>query len=132
MRKKMAWLYRKRYDGLDLVNKIRQAIRKGENHETIGSFVRIEFYTKLQSYLEQEAVWLLPFLPGEDKTRQSVEAQHSLLIRKVTAEWQLSPVSPALPEEFANLLEENIRFEIRTLFPLVEQAIHEISLAGAV
>lgn len=125
---KRAWLYKKRYDGLRLVAKIRQAIRKGEKIESIVSVIRTDFYSQVQVYLNEEAIWILPVLYKENQMRKWVELQHAELVKKATIDSVKTQIRDSLPEEFADMLEENIRFEIRTLFPVIEKTLNKSEL----
>ena len=120
IKRKLNWLHRNRYKGLKLVSKIRTSLRNGIDDQEIMSFIFSEFNDHVQHYLIEVSKWLLPNLPVDHPIRKIVEKQHADLQEKINGQPHCSTQNPFAPEEFANLLEENIRFEIRTLLPLLE------------
>jgi hemerythrin-like domain-containing protein len=65
-------------------------------------------------------MWLFPNLAPTNDLRLQAEQQHEKL-RELANDNNLQP------EEFADLLEEHIRFEERVLFPLFENTVNEKS-----
>jgi hemerythrin-like domain-containing protein len=65
-------------------------------------------------------MWLFPNLASTNDLRLQAEQQHEKL-RELANDNNLQP------EEFADLLEEHIRFEERVLFPLFENTVNEKS-----
>ncbi|MEP7109115.1 MAG: hemerythrin domain-containing protein [Ferruginibacter sp.] len=127
-KRNLAWLSRNHYDGLLTVCKIRRSLRYGIANTSIKAFILEEFKSHLQPHLIVEEEWLFPKLPGENHLRIHAEKQHAEL-RSMVKDFCDSPdLNLSLPEEFANLLEEHIRFEERTLFPFIEKQMNENEL----
>src|SRR6476469_9252325 len=112
-------LRKKRYKGLLLVSEIRKNIRGAKPGEVISEMVAKEF-DSIKKWLEEETQFVLPFLSLDNSIRKTVEAQYAALYN-LMSNFDLD--TRQLPQIFADLLEENIRFEFKMLFPLVENQI---------
>ncbi len=123
IRKKLVWLSRKRYDGLKLVSEVRKALRHGVENEEIVSFKIPALGQQGQALFWKEDEWVLPNLTSGDALRTFVEKQHEELIKKVAADASINRRPFFSPEEFADMLEENIRFELRILFPVIQKVL---------
>jgi len=115
--RKILWLQKKRYNGLKIVTKIRFLNRNSVDEEAIFSFIKNQFNAEIYPYLLEVKKWILPQLLYNNPVRIQVEKQHFELKKILYPPFQ--PESFTSSEDFANMLEENIRFEIRILFPLV-------------
>lgn len=115
--KTLSLLCREHYNDIALVCTIRRAIRYSVSTDKIAAHIRQEFVAHLDRHFKEEELWLFPKLANTNALRVQAEKQHERL-RKMVDDGGL------IPEEFANLLEEHIRFEERTLFPLFEQIIN--------
>jgi hypothetical protein len=115
--RKVLWLQKKRYNGLKIVAKIRFLNRNSVDEETIFLLIKNQFNIEIYPYLLEVKKWILPQLLYNNPVRIQVEKQHFELKKILYPPYQ--PESITSSEEFANMLEENIRFEIRILFPLV-------------
>ena len=78
----------------------------------------MQFYEHLHKHFREEEAWLFPKLPATNALRIQAEKQHNKL-RKMATDKELQP------EDFADLLEEHIRFEERTLFPVFAEIMNE-------
>jgi len=123
VRKQIVWLEEKKYDGLKLVAEIRASLRKGTSGVLLLSLIGVEFNEHVGVYISHIDQWILKKLPAENLVRINVEKQHEALKSKLND--LITSVHPTceLAEQFANLLEENIRYEIRVLFPLVKKEL---------
>src|SRR3954471_18451836 len=104
----LSWLCREHYNGIRVVCTIRRAIRYSVVNHEIASYIQQEFINHLDQHFKEEELWLFPKLAGTNALRIQAEKQHEKL-RRMVGDKDLQP------EEFANLLEEHIRFEERTL-----------------
>lgn len=121
--RKLAFLFRDRHNDFLFVCKIRRAIRNGLAHHKIIRFIQSEFVEEFQPNFIEEEQWLFSKIPTNHPLRIKAEEQHTLLINLILATSNESIIDESLPETFANLLEEHIRFEVRTLFPYIEQSM---------
>lgn len=121
--KNLIALSRDHHEGLLVVWKIRQGHRFVVTDKHIADFVIYAFDKHLEPHFKEEEELLFSKLKTDDKLLVKATEQHATL-RKMAAE--LSSVdgsTTAQLEAFANLLEEHIRFEERTLFPHVERQL---------
>ena len=107
----LSWLCREHYNGLMVVCTIRRAVRHSITNSVVNRYIQQEFFAHLDQHFREEEAWLFPKLPATNALRIQTERQHEKL-RRMVSDTEL------LPEDFANLLEEHIRFEERTLFPV--------------
>jgi hemerythrin-like domain-containing protein len=110
-------LRRDDYNGLLIVSKIRRAIRYEIDSTLIARLIKIEFDLHLDAHFTEEETCLFTRLPHNDALRKQAQRQHDHL--KYLA-WLCSSekaIPASVAEEFANKLEEHIRFEERTFFP---------------
>lgn len=85
----------------------------------IIELIKQDFKSRLEPYLVAIETMLLKLFPQDNALRLHAEKQHAELRAIVhTMSTDCSTVSN-LPEAFADLLEENIRFGERMLFPQV-------------
>jgi hypothetical protein len=121
--RKLALLFRDRHNDLLFVCKIRRAIRNAMAHHKIIRFIQDEFFNEFQPNFIEEEQWLFSKIPSSHPLRIKAEEQHTELINLIMTTSPESKLYDSLPETFANLLEEHIRFEVRTLFPYIEQSM---------
>ena len=112
-------LCRKNYQDLLIVCTVRKYLRNAIEKPAIIDYVRKEF-VRLNKHFKDEEMWLFPNLASTNDLRLQAEQQHKKL-RELANDNNLQP------EEFADLLEEHIRFEERVLFPLFENTVNEKS-----
>lgn len=120
--RQLAWFCRDHYNGLMVVCTTRRQLRLKANTDAIAAYIMQEFANNIEKHFREEETWLFPKLSVKDPLRMEAEQQHALL-RKIV--WTLDEAKDfyAAAEEFANSLEEHIRFEERTLFPHIEQQL---------
>jgi len=114
-------LRRHHYNAIWVVGELRRFIRSAVKKEEMAAYIKQEFFGQLEPHLKDEEMALFPLLPPDNALRLQAEDQHTALHR--LAENCISPakVSLSIVEAFADLLEENIRFEERMLFPYMEK-----------
>ena len=107
------------YNSLSIVLKIRRAIREETEKGQIAAFIKNEYEYQLDSHFSEEETMFFAKLPHTDDLRIEAQRQHDHL--KYLA-WVCSngQIPDSLPGEFADLLEEHIRFEEQTLFPYIQ------------
>ena len=107
------------FNSLSIVLKIRQAIKEQTEKTQIAAFIKNEYYYQLESQFSEEETIFFTRLPHTDDLRIEAQRQHDHL--KYLA-WLCSNghIPDTLPTEFADLLEEHIRFEDQTLLPHIE------------
>jgi hypothetical protein len=123
--RKLAFLFRDRHNDLLFVCKIRRAIRTAMAHHKIIRFIQEEFLNEFQPNFIEEEQWLFSKIPSNHPLRIKAEEQHTELINLIMTTSPECKLYDSLPETFANLLEEHIRFEVRTLFPYIEQSMYQ-------
>lgn len=123
--RKRRWLYRARYDELLFVCQIRRALRIGVALNIIISLVKEEFINHLYPDIVEEEALLFSELEVQDPLRIAAEKQHAELRKLATIGLNGQQETPTFPEIFADMLEENIRFEERILFPFIENKIKD-------
>lgn len=103
-------------------------------HEAAGAFLGF-FARDTRPHFREEEERLFPLLVGAEKPAAELLARALLehqrlhaLVSTLEAELASGDVSVAVMAELAQTLEEHIRFEERTLFPLIEQVAPEDAL----
>jgi hemerythrin-like domain-containing protein len=110
-------LSRDHHEGLLLVWKIRQGFRNGTELLRIADYVRWFWKTHLDVHFREEEQLFTPILPQGNEWLQQMLNEHSQLREMANKkEWNETSL-----ESFAQLLNDHIRFEERTLFPFIEQ-----------
>jgi len=130
--KNLIWLSRDHHDALLIVWKIRQGIRLAVSNMRMENFVANAFQKELEPHFVEEEGLLFAKLAADHELRLRAEEEHAG-IRKMAAVLQPgTEATVAALEAFCNLLEAHIRFEVRVLFPYIEQEIspEELDLAG--
>lgn len=121
--KNLIALSRDHHEGLLVVWKIRQGHRFVVTNERIADFVVYAFDKHLEPHFKEEEELLFSQLKMDDELLVKA-TEHHVTLRKMVAELSSveEPTSAQL-KAFANLLEEHIRFEERTLFPHIEKQL---------
>ena len=120
--KHLAWLSRDHHDGLLIVWKVRQGIKHAIAADRIVSYVCHAFVYDLEPHFREEEAVVFIQLPSDDALRLEAEEHHAALREKMS-QLEIQYASTDTLQLFANLLEEHIRFEERTLFPHIEQEV---------
>lgn len=115
---------RDHHNGLLLVWKIRQGLKKNIEPSRIVNYLEFAFAGDLEPHFRDEEKWLFPLLENENPGRLRAEADHSRmrgLLEKLREE-----ARPEWLSEFAQALEVHIRFEERELFNEIQSLPQEI------
>lgn len=123
--KKMSWLYKKKYSLLEHVSTIRKALRNDSDQKIIRSDILTQYNKNVRVSMLAVQKWILPFLSNDDINRIIVEQQYFEIENIINITITSNYLQATLSEAFANLLEENIRFEIRTLYPKMESMMSD-------
>ena len=115
-------LSREDYNALSIVLKIRKAIRCEADSASIASLIKKQFDLHLDHHFIEEETSLFTKLAHTDPLRIQAQKQHDHLRYLAWVCDNETSIPPTLPEEFANRLEEHIRFEERTMFPYLRNA----------
>lgn len=122
--KHVQWLFRDHYNGLLVVCKLRKALRCHTTIAAIAGYISEQYKSHLQPHFLEEEALLFPKLACHDPLRLQAEMQHNQL-RKIIALMIDDPINHAdLAAQFADLLEDHITFEERTLFPAIEKELN--------
>jgi len=109
-----------------LVWKIRQGFRFGVEPQPIGNYITFFFENYLKSHFKQEEELLFKELDEHDDLRLNAEQDHKAIYElydKIKRQPGL-----LLLKEFADKLEQHIRFEERLLFAHLQNSLHESQL----
>lgn len=110
-------LSRDHHFGLLCSWKIRQGFKKNIPYERMREYILFFWNENLKSHFEEEEKYLFGYL-DDSYTRQALE-EHQEIKLMVEAIKESNDI--LLLENFADLLEEHIRFEERVLFPYLEE-----------
>ena len=108
--------------GLLLVWKIRQGLAKAINPERITNYVLYAFDNDLRQHFSEEERLMFSKLPAGDPLRQQAENEHASiygLVEKLRSD----KTKEAWLTQFANSLQDHIRFEERTLFTYMQEKL---------
>ena len=121
--KNLVALSRDHHESLLVVWKIRQGHRYNITNNRIADFVVYAFDKHLEPhFLEEEELLFSKFSSNDELLIQATE-QHAAIRKMVKELRSNAEPSTAQLKVFANLLEEHIRFEERTLFPHAEKQL---------
>lgn len=113
--------------GLLLVWKIRQGLNKAINFERISNYVLFFFREDLEKHFKDEEQLLFSKLPVDDAFRIRAESEHQSIYNLVNA-IENSKENVVLLKQFADELENHIRFEERVLFNHLQNEMSEKDL----
>lgn len=113
--------------GLLLVWKIRQGLQKSVAPERMANYVQFFFKADLEKHFSDEEQLLFSRLPATDALRVQAEKEHAVIYGLVKNIGQ-QLADAALLTQFADALEQHIRFEERDLFNYLQQYIPEAEL----
>lgn len=120
-----AYLCRDHYKKLLIVCNIRRDLRQAVPAIKINEYILKEFVESLELHFLQEEERLFSALDQEDPLRLQAEKQHEQIRAVVIKLCSRTKQDRYIAEEFANLMEDNIRFEERTLFPYLESLMYK-------
>lgn len=118
---------REHHFGLLLVWKIRQGFKKNIEPVRISDYTNFFFENELSEHFQEEEKDLFVKLPVDDPLRRQAFEEHKH-IYKLVADIQKDSLNTKLLTEFADSLENHIRFEERILFNHLQQHLSEKEL----
>ena len=109
------------HEGLMLVWKIRQGLDKRIDPERILAYITWFWEHHLEKHFRDEENYLVPLLDPENEwinrmIREHMELENMLVQLK-------SDPKPSILKQYAQSLNDHIRFEERLLFPFIEQSV---------
>jgi iron-sulfur cluster repair protein YtfE (RIC family) len=128
--KELSTLSRDHHEGLLLCWKIRTGIKYGIDTRRISSYIIYFFENDLEEHFKEEEQYVFPLLGNANTNRKKAEEQHKLL-RTLIGLISESNTNTNLLTQFADRLEEHIRYEERVLFGIIETGADKDSLAKA-
>lgn len=114
--------------GLLLVWKIREGFRRSVEAERISKYVTKFFDNELVPHFRDEEENLFARLPEDDKMRLQAEFDHKRL-NELVESLRNEGMDEFKLGEFADLLEQHIRFEERELFNFIQESLTDAELA---
>ena len=106
--------------GLLLVWKIRQGLAKAINPERITNYVLYAFDNDLRQHFSEEERLMFSKLPAADPLRQQAENEHAA-IYSLAEKLRGDKTNEQLLTQFAENLQDHIRFEERILFTYMQE-----------
>lgn len=106
--------------GLLLVWKIRQGLDNAVAPERISNYVLYFFEQDLKDHFEEEEQILFPKLPVDHLLRQQAENEHTI-IKGLIEQIRKDRANKQLLLQFAQHLQDHIRFEERVLFTAIQE-----------
>jgi len=117
--KELMQLSREHHGGLLLVWKIKAGLSKAVEAKRIADYIVFFYVSNLQTHFKLEEDYVFSLLPADSALRIKAETQHKGINEMVSIFKMASDSDKLL--QFADLLEEHIRFEERELFNYIEQ-----------
>jgi len=124
--RELAPLSREHHEGLLLVFKIRQGIRKKIDIKRITDYVHWFWENDLREHFDKEEQILAPSLPAEHEWVLQMKKEHNVI--KEQLEDLGSAADDTSLEKLATLINDHIRFEERVLFPFAEERLNPAQL----
>ncbi|MEO8710762.1 MAG: hemerythrin domain-containing protein [Parafilimonas sp.] len=118
---------REHHFGLLLVWKIRQGLKKNIEPVRISDYVVFFFNNELTAHFKEEEKDLFVKLPPDDSLRKQAFAEHEK-VYKMVDDIHKNKLNADLLNQFADALENHIRFEERILFNHLQQLLSEAEL----
>jgi len=125
--KVLAEFSREHHFGLLLVWKIRQGLKAGIVPERMAKYIAYFFEKELMCHFADEEKFLFVFLDKNSPLRIRAESDHAE-INQLIEQIRLSNMNIKVIEQFANKLEEHIRFEERELFNHIQNSLSDLQL----
>jgi len=114
------------HHGLLFAWKIRQGLKNQASFFRIKDYILYFFNNSLLSHFKEEETVILPFLADENDLKQKVIKDHRSLEAMVSKISVREEAEDLL--QLAELLEQHIRFEERSLFPFLQQQLTDVEL----
>ncbi|HQW83091.1 MAG TPA: hemerythrin domain-containing protein [Ferruginibacter sp.] len=118
---------REHHYGLLLVWKIRQGLKKDISPDRINAYTLFFFEKELTEHFKEEEKDLFVKLPVEDKLRIRAFEEHAH-IYSLVSQLRENTTNSNLLKEFADALDDHIRFEERILFNHIQKLLPEAEL----
>ena len=115
--------------GLLLVWKIKHGLDNDIAPERISNYVLYFFEQDLKLHFEEEEQMLFPLLPIDDVMRKRVEDDHAIM-RRLIGQLENDRDNKNLLLQFAQILNDHIRFEERELFAALQLVAGREKLAN--
>lgn len=117
-------LSRDHHEGLLLCWKIRKGLKDDLDCQRIAAYVTTFFGQALQPHFTEEEQFVFTLLPGNEQVQTALQQHQSLkdLVNDISA---YRDHCKDLLAQFADQLDQHIRFEERVLFPGIEQIASE-------
>ncbi len=130
--KELVPLSREHHDGLLLCWKIRTGLSNKTDISRIVDYTLHFCNTSLKLHFQKEEKFLFTLLPATDSFRIQAEDEHEKIEKYTLRIKQETNNAEKTLNDFADLLEQHIRFEERNLFPHIEQVANaqELQVAG--
>jgi hemerythrin-like domain-containing protein len=109
---------REHHDALLFIWKIRQGLKNGTPISTISDYIKWFWQNHLAEHFDQEEKLLLPHLHKTNNLANQLLMEHNLIRSIINKEFNKDSIS-----EFADILDNHVRFEERQLFPHIEQTV---------
>ena len=117
--------------GLLLVWKIRQGLAKAINPERITNYVLYAFDNDLRQHFSEEERLMFSKLPAADPLRQRAENEHAAMYG-LAEKLRSKKGNGQLLTQFAQTLQDHIRFEERILFGYMQEKFGPADLESIV
>lgn len=128
--KQLQPLSRQHHNGLLAALLLKKGIKKAADQKVMAAFILNFWSNDLEVHFNSEETVLIPALKetafAETLTRRLLN-EHTAL-RSYIFSLQEGDASASITEDFANLLEQHIRFEEKIYFPEAEKALNEEQL----
>ena len=116
----LAPLSRDHHEGLLLSWKIKQGLKNGADLQTIQEFIKWFWQNHLEEHFREEEETLAPCLSKENELIRRMFEEHQTIKKFVNSDEAPNAISLT---QFADLLNDHIRFEERVLFPFIEKTV---------
>lgn len=119
--KELVALSREHHDGLLLSWKINAGINNGISVERIKEYIMYFIDNYLEAHLADEEENIFTLLARDNAERREAELQHARIRVRIEYLYAGYAITTALLKDFASVLSDNIRFEERILFNVIEK-----------
>lgn len=120
-------LSREHHFGLLFCWKVRQGLKMHVPSERIQPYVKYFWDNHLQGHFKVEETLLFPLL--RDNLVEQAISEHEHIRQLVKTVITVEPVKPDQLLTLADILDDHVRFEERTLFPYLEKELPENKLS---
>ena len=114
------------HEGLMFSWNIKQGLKKGANLKTISKYVQWYWDGHLQLHFKKEDELLVPLMPADDKLVLRMSEEHEQIEALIHINSNIA--DEANLSSIADLVNDHIRFEERSLFPHIEASLTQYQL----